>query len=498
MKRNSFFPDPGIFKPVPGALLPVLKALVFAVLALYAFRLAQAWLGIHVWRHDSVYYMNSYWHNLCGEGRWLNFLVYDTLKSIPPHLAIFFCLGSIFYFFLICALPFTGMPGALAFALAGINLPSLCDQLSWPLVTVPSFCVLAILVFLKNRLDWRVILLLGGILYNGSFNNFYSLLPFLYLNEIYGNKISPLAFLCWYVGCFVLGFGICELITFMITGSAIQVEAWRKPRPVSSLMDLLENIKMEGNLFYSMLFATGVLAPCACLFSLLAALALDAKKRIAILKTTLIALVAMASCFAQAVPLGIIVMARSALALFSGLLLLPLLAIGRHAAIAWLALIIASTAMHRTSMHDLMAYSTLTNIFYENLPKAEPRLQKVIFFTPPDEFRRVENEILHMNGLNWPMDSDSKLPMDQGRWPIMEGLGEPMRIIPVFFEAGFNYVYVDDASRRDMVRKVIGQMPPGEWRHNEFYRWRTFGDWLVIGIDWPKTHGLEAEASQKP
>lgn len=174
---------------------PIFYCTSLIILLLLFFIELECWFGINVWRHDEVYYLPDYWAKFCEEGRWLNFILFPALRIFPAHLAITLCYCCLFYYAFTCAKPFIANKNALLFGLAALQVCSLYDLLTWPVISLPSFLALAGFTFLKERLDWRAVFLLGGIIFSGGFNNFYNLLPLLYLREIYTGKISLLKLL---------------------------------------------------------------------------------------------------------------------------------------------------------------------------------------------------------------------------------------------------------------------------------------------------------------
>lgn len=467
---------------------PVAYVLSICMLLGFFLYIINIWLDIHIWRPDSIYYLPDYWDKFCEEGRWLNFILFSFLKCISPHLSIIMGYAVIIYFFQTCAQPFVGWKNAILFALAGTQIPSICDLLTWPAMPVPCFLTLATICYLKNRLDWRIIFILGGVIFNGTMNNFYNLLPLLYLYEIYSGKISFFRLLCWYVACFVIGFGISQAIVYVASGSPIHIEEWRRPNPIHNLHDLSSNIDKAFHFFWAQLFLIGKTSLFIVTGMMVSAVifASVANKNescaISITKSYFTAFISMAACYAQTVPMGIVVNVRTPHSLFAGLVLLPLLTFSRWRFISLATLLVITTSMFQINTKSLTFYGTITSTFYDNLMTidADPRIYKLLFISSWKEMKQTEKKLMEINRIEKPTTADG--------WPVIEELDVPMRWVPAAREAGFKTIEYDFHENSGTVARILKELPSGDFRHNQFYRWRISGEWLVIGIDWPKKH----------
>lgn len=425
-----------------------------------------------------MYYLPDYWSNLCKEGRWLNYLFFPVLKFVGPHLAIFGAYGIVFYYFFSSALPFMRWKYALLFALAGTQLPSLCDLLTWPVSGLPSFLVLGCVTYLRGRLPWWVVLAIGAILFNGAMNNFYNLLPLLYLKEVYDGRIPLLKFIVGYIGFYVAAFALSEVLVLCVSGSWIQVAAWRQPHYIKSLHDAALNISLEFHFIKNHLNILGISKIFICL-GLVFALALymarcSLKTWLFLLKAYAILFISMLATYAQAAPLGIVVSVRTVHALFAGILLLPALIFQRFKIMAILLLLLLSTSMFLINMQSLQYYRTVTGTWYDNLVKidVDPALYKLLFISSNREVQQSVQNLVEVNKLR--------------HTKTMEGLGETMRWVPAAREAGFKTIIHNRHDADTTVGDILASLPEGEFMQNDFYRCRTAGEWLILGIDWPR------------
>lgn len=80
--------------------------LVFSLLIYYSIICISLWFDINIWRHDSAYYSTDFRGNLVMEGRWLTYLFFHILKTIPAHFCIIVSYAILFLFFINAQTPF--------------------------------------------------------------------------------------------------------------------------------------------------------------------------------------------------------------------------------------------------------------------------------------------------------------------------------------------------------------------------------------------------------
>lgn len=454
------------------------------ILLLLFFREIECWLGITVWRHDEVYYLPDYWAKFCEEGRWLNFILFPALQIFPAHLAIILSYCCLFYYSFTCATPFTDKRNALLFGLAALQVCSIYDLLTWPVISLPSFLALAGFAFLKQRLDWRAVFLLGGIIFSGGFNNVYNLLPLLYLHEIYSGKIPLLKLLVYYVLCFVLGFCCSELIVFLATGHGIQIADWRKPNYIRQFSDLLINFHKE---YYYLCAYLGVLgkwwAPLllggigmAALMSLLRRGQESIQAVVSFGKCLLLTVTVMLSPFCQAFPIGLEISMRTIISMYFGLLCIPILIFIQWKTLGLAILISLALMMFKPSYETLRFYQVVTSIWYDNLLKidVDSKSYRILFLPDSVEMKLAEDRLKRRHGLyNY----------------TRENLDSPMRWVPAAHAAGFTSVVFngDDTTRETST--ILQHLPLGKYHKNDFYQWQCVDDWLVIRLNCPAESG---------
>lgn len=229
--------------------------LVIALLAVAAVYIVPLWLiyaDIEVWRHDAAYYLNSYTLKLKSEGRWLNYYLFDLLKSVNPYLsaALHIVFLSIFLFRAAYDLGrdrlYAGMVTLVCIANATIYI-----QLLWPVTTLPSFAVLALAALCYRIMPAALYFTVFGALFFGTMGHLYFILPLLFCADYLDRETPTTAqarrlvihlLIPWIAG-YILGYLIATLAVYLETGQAeIVLAQWREPHPVSDVDSLLTNI----------------------------------------------------------------------------------------------------------------------------------------------------------------------------------------------------------------------------------------------------------------
>ncbi|WP_165080185.1 hypothetical protein [Desulfovibrio sp. ZJ746] len=201
-------------------------------------------LHTRAWRHDSFLYIPSYYGNLISEGRWLNYLLFPALRHFPPHLALALSFAAFGYFSWSVARQLTDRRGALLFALAALQLPSIYSLFGWPLIPLSAYLLLAAAAYLARRLDYRLFFLFFGILFHGTLNNFYNLLIVLSIAPLRRGDMRLAALLIWYAAGFVAGYAATQLIILAVHGSFMQVAEWRRLNYPVSIPDAIRNLRL--------------------------------------------------------------------------------------------------------------------------------------------------------------------------------------------------------------------------------------------------------------
>lgn len=417
-------------------------------------------LSISMWRQNAQMYMDGYFDKLVSEGRWVNYLVFPLLKQVNPHLSLTVSMMSLGYFSYKCALNHTGdIPFALAFAMAAVQVPSFHSIVGWPLVTLPTFVILAVITYLSDKVRPAVLFLLGGILLFGALNNFYNLLLLLLLGRESGRGLKGclLTLLAWGF-FFVVGYAFALVMVRLLGGGwGLEIIAWRHPNPIHSWEDLFRNMQralasLQEHLapFGGTLLGIGLPLWLVCLFRR------HGKRRADYLPAALtfgLLLAVALSCYVQAIPMGLAVYFRSAYPLFLAMLCLalPLFLVSRHAALAYV--LLACIVYYSSSHASVHYFATLGNTWTAQVHHMDidPKQTDMLHLCMTDrEVRNAEQHVMQKEGL---------------KNGITVGMGTVWRFRSAFLESGFHTIDVDGDH--------CGNIAPT--RSNDLFRYTTRG-----------------------
>ncbi len=419
--------------------------------------------NIHVWRHDALLYFDSYGLKLKTEGRWLNFLSFNILKLIPPYLSILLSFCSFFYFIYICAVNIIQKKNAVLFSLCTLQISPIYSLAGWPLTPLPSYLLLAASAFFYKKLDFRLFFLIFGILFQGAFNNFYNLLPLLFLGKIYRNpkKLLPLFF--YYVLGFLLGFLFAELAVLLASGSLIKVADWRHPQPVHNFSDLFHNIEGSFYNFLAHMRIFGSLPLAICLASVVVVLCIENGK-MRIVPFLLLAAIVFSTYF-QVIPLGIGVDLRTSFPLYLGFLFTIIFLYKKFFFIACFACSIVAFCFFSKNTNYLQYHNIITSTYYDYLIKTDtdPKLHKIIFLPSSSDMKYVENKIASIN---------------KCKNEISESFCDPYRWASIAYAAGFKTVITDQD--KDEFVHFKKSYPKDNFQNNALYSFTKIDNCLII------------------
>lgn len=224
--------------------------LLYVLVLIYAlyclFKLNYLGLSTPFVQHDDLPYMNSFLLKLKEEGRWLVYCLsngtgYQWIYYINTSLIKLLNIALFAFFLYQVFAPLTQPRDCILLVVIALLMPSFIEQNYWPITTFPTYVVLALSCLLKKRLAKFIYFPLLGILFNGCLNQYYFLLPLLFMadDDSENKKLITLMTL-WMIG-FLVGFLFAELMTYWLTGDIIRIASWRNPQPIKSLADLAHN-----------------------------------------------------------------------------------------------------------------------------------------------------------------------------------------------------------------------------------------------------------------
>jgi hypothetical protein len=301
-----------------------------------------ALLTLPVFGHDEVHYYVDFRFKLVEDGRWLNYVLHDFLRSIALPI------WSLLYVGLWWALMYRiargcGFDVAYATLVAAtiVMATPFLEMSLWPASVVPSLLLIGIAIAMQARgMPYPVIYLVSGMLMFGAMQSMYFLLPLLFLREFLDENSTLrarwwllLRHMLWWVAGAVAGVIVVCLMLRLFSGVwFIKAPEWRNVQPVEDLASLYANLiyvlrnlvwylelsLRQGGVTYGFLIV-------AALVALLRARALFKQA-----PAMLVLLAVLLSFFAFSVPLAPVIHMRSLFAMSTvvilGIALLPGLA----------------------------------------------------------------------------------------------------------------------------------------------------------------------------
>ncbi|MGV3592971.1 MAG: hypothetical protein ACO1PZ_14885 [Gammaproteobacteria bacterium] len=227
----------------------VKAAAVLAVLFLLGGYLALPTLP--VFGHDEVHYYVDFHFKLVEDGRWLNYLLHDFLRSIPLPI------WSLLYVGLWWALMYRiargcGFDVAYATLVAAtvVMASPFLEMSLWPASVVPSLLLIGLAIAMQARgVAYPVIYMISGVLMFGAMQSMYFLLPLLFLREFL-DTAEPLRarwwlffrHMVWWVAGSVAGvLVVCVMLKLLAGIWFPQPAAWRNTQPVEDVASLFSN-----------------------------------------------------------------------------------------------------------------------------------------------------------------------------------------------------------------------------------------------------------------
>lgn len=349
-------------------------AVLLACVALNLYGLA----NISVWRHDELYYEPDYFHKLETEGRWLNYLLSEYLAELPASLCIGASYLSIFYFVAKSAWNTNhDLIIALIIALTALLFPFLSTLLFWPATTLSGFLVLFSACYLSNKIPKLVFFPIFAILFFATLSNLYFLLPLLFLGKLDARETFKL--LTIWILSFLLGFLVTQAITHNLTGHLIEVAGWRKPNPITSWEDLLQNLR-RVSLAWARINSTIWHILGFFPFAIWAVMLLIGRRfKIDDLCLTIVIVLVAVAVFASSIPLGLGVQGRTSLTYTTGLIFLACVRVDASQLTRTLILMLclfAGSTLAISNFQTIQWYAGVTNEIKEEMRRVIPESLK--------------------------------------------------------------------------------------------------------------------------
>lgn len=409
---------PTVRRPLPE-LLAMVAAAVVGVLLLATYAVLA---DLVVWGHDEVHYYADFGFKLVEDGRWINQLLHDVLRSQPPGTwALAWFVGWIVLFHR--AARDLGLPDPESLMFAGIVLLTFpfAEQVLWPATSFPALAALLLLQVASRRgLPVPAICLLGGVAIFGSMQSFYFLLPLLFLDTLFDAGASKtqrwqrfLVAMAWWIAGAVAGVLSMSIAVWLLAGQfGVEPAAWRQTQPIEQPGDVLRNLQhVAGGLvvFARTLWTSLGLANLA-FAALVVATVLARVRRLPSASPGIAMLAAIAlGFFAISVPLAPVLHGRSVVALSAALVLALLLLPGHSGAgrvvgsvlavgLAWHAAMVAGRSLQEHHAETRFVRAKLEAVLPAR-PAAFSGIALHGALPSSDPLARLFNEPPHMHGL---------------------------------------------------------------------------------------------------
>ncbi len=200
--------------------------------------------------HDELIYLSSYSQKLLEEGRWIIFILFDVLRTIPPVISVSLCNVFLFIFaYKVGRASNVDTWCAIIFGLLALNIPHFTMLFKWSMTILPASIILAILALGHQRYARYQFTLIAGILMFATYPGFYFLVPLLFIRQLdQENWSSFVKFISVWILGYVLGYAFAQLFVYTVTTLFTEspmffhIAEWRNPKPMTDLSSMLENI----------------------------------------------------------------------------------------------------------------------------------------------------------------------------------------------------------------------------------------------------------------
>lgn len=380
---------------------------------------------IPAFRHDEIKYYTSYYGKLVSEGRWLNYLFFNVIKTLDIHLIGILNIILFFLFSFKCLENIFEKKYAFLCALTALFVPSIHLLNEWPQTSFLSFLFLAISAFIYRDISVKLFFLVFGIIFNGLLSHFYLLLPLLFINQKKTYKL-----LIYWIIFFVIGFIFAELLTYILGGKLITLADWRRPHYIQNFYDIITNIKILFYSFYNKIaIKTNISIIILFILSIFIFLHQLIIKKQDLFENYLIFFMVSISIFAMNFPAGLSVALRSDACVFLGIIFFMFYIFKRYKILLFILIICLSTHYYKQNLENYKYLSGISSIWINSLKEISQNpkyLKGVIMLSSNKEFANHEKRIANQNKLNA---------------YSTESLAEPMRWVPSAYEYGFRNIY---------------------------------------------------------
>ena len=437
------------------------------LIALMLLNLLSEYYNIPAFRHDELKYIDSYYGKLVSEGRWINYLFFNIIKTLDIHLIGLLNLLFFFVFSYKCLENIFEKRYAFLCALTILFIPPIHLLNEWSQTSFLSFLFLAVASFIHKEFSIKLFFFFFSIIFNGTLSHFYFLLPLLFLNkkEIY-------KFLLYWIIFFVIGFVFTECFTFILGGKFIKLAEWRHPHYIHNFYDIIINAKIEFYSFYNKIITkTNILLIILFFISFFIFLYQLLIKKQNLLSSCLLFLMVTISIFAMSFPAGLPVALRSDACVFLGIIFFMFYFFKNNKILLFILIISFSSHYYVKNLESFKYLTCISSIWIEGLKdiSQNPKyLKGVIMLSSNEEFKEHEKKLAQQNMVYA---------------HSTESLAAPMRWAPSAYEFGFRRIYHGQWNK-SFLNEIDMNIDYSKvnFKNNLIYEYALVNNYLVLKI----------------
>ncbi|WP_206214291.1 hypothetical protein [Desulfovibrio sp. ZJ369] len=436
------------------------------ILSLFLADMVYNFISIPAFRHDELKYIPSYYGKLRAEGRWLNYLFFNSLQYVNIKFASSIGIGCFFIFAYRCMENVLEKKYAILIALLCLFIPPIHLLNEWAQTAVLSLVLLAMASLSYKSVHKLLFFLIFGILFNGVLSHFYFLLPLLFIGD---KKLDKYIIFYWIVG-FVVGFIITQIITLILCRSFIRLDSWRNPNYIYGLEDAIINLKKASRNIISTYNFFGKTALC---FLPICGLLISYeifKKNLSLIHIVVLVMVSL-SIFALAIPAGLNTDLRSTTCLFMATIMVFVLALRKIRIALILFAIFLSSYFYMHNMQNITFIKTVMSSWMSDLssiPVVPESIRGLVVLSEDKDFNRLSGNIQQNTHV---------------RSRSTEGLGEAMRWRPVACELGYgNVMYGNEAKNFVKKQGMTEKLKSASYKETSYYRYTVIDNYLFLSV----------------
>jgi len=313
-------------------------ALLSLLFVLAAYLLLPA---LPVFGHDEMHYYPSFYFKLLEDGRWLNYLLHDFLRSVPLPLwsLLYVCLSWLLFYRIARNYEFDRAYAVLVASTIVVTYPFVEISL-WPGTVVPVLLLGLLSTEMRARgIGYQLVYMVSGILMFGSMQTLYFVLPLLFLPQFLKSEQSSNArwkllfsHMCWWISGSVAGVLCMSLMLRLLAGTfMLQPAEWRNIHPAVDLLSLQDNILYVTGRFFLILGQLRQVGGVGWGFVLAIAAVSLLRWRTLLgqVQAWLLLLAVLLSFFAFSIPLAAVILSRSLMAMAAALVMFVAIVPGR-------------------------------------------------------------------------------------------------------------------------------------------------------------------------